>query len=98
MLALVIGLSVMRILASIELLHLGLQLLLKVGLTLPVSQLNHPYKCIKPAPYGRSTGLSASRLCRRYMPWTHRANTWNVALDSNINSDTILGWLLPMTS
>lgn len=44
MLALVIGLSVMRILASIELLHLGLQLLLKVGLTLPVSQLNHPYK------------------------------------------------------
>jgi len=43
-LSLVIGLSEMRIRASIELLHLGLQQLLKVGLTLPVSQLNHPYK------------------------------------------------------
>ena len=44
MLTLVIGLSVMRNHAIIELLHLGLQQLLKVGLTLPVSQLNHPYK------------------------------------------------------
>ena len=44
MLSLVIGLSEMRIHTSIELLHLGLQRLLKVGLTLPVSQLNHPYK------------------------------------------------------
>ncbi len=45
MLALVIGLSVMRIHASIELLHLGLQRLLKVGLTLPVLLRNQPYKC-----------------------------------------------------
>ena len=44
MLTLVIGLSEMRIHTSIELLHLGLQRLLKVGLTLPVWQLNHPYK------------------------------------------------------
>ena len=44
MLTLVIGLSEMRIHTSIELLHLGLQRLLKVGLTLPVLQLNHPYK------------------------------------------------------
>ena len=66
MLALVIGLSVMRIHASIELLHLGLQRLLKVGLTLPVLLRNQPYKCKQFAPYGRRTGLTAGRCCRRY--------------------------------
>jgi len=50
-LTLVIGLSEMRIHTSIELLHLGLQRLLKVGLTLPVLQLNHPYK------YEQVTGI-----------------------------------------
>jgi len=43
-LSLVIGLSEMRIHTSIELLHLGLQPLLKVGLTLPVLLRNQPYK------------------------------------------------------
>ncbi len=44
MLTLVTGLSVMRSRTRIELLHLGLQQLLKVGLTLPVSLRNQPYK------------------------------------------------------
>ncbi len=44
MLTLVTGLSVMRNRTCIELLHLGLQQLLKVGLTLPVLLQNQPYK------------------------------------------------------
>ena len=44
MLSLVNGLSVMRSHTSIELLHLGLQRLLKVGLTLPVLLQYQPYK------------------------------------------------------
>jgi hypothetical protein len=59
-LALVIGLSVMRIHASIELLHLGLQRLLKVGLTLPVLLRNQPYKC------KQSDLPSVGRCCGRY--------------------------------
>jgi hypothetical protein len=55
-LALVIGLSVMRIHASIELLHLGLQRLLKVGLTLPVLLRNQPYKRKQFARCARRTG------------------------------------------
>ncbi len=65
MLALVIGLSVMRIHASIELLHLGLQRLLKVGLTLPVLLRNQPYKCKQVAPCGRWTPLTPRPCCGR---------------------------------
>jgi len=43
-LSLVTGLSEMRSRTKNELLHLGLQQLLKVGLTLPVSLRNQPYK------------------------------------------------------
>ena len=50
MLSLVNGLSVMRSHTSIELLHLGLQRLLKVGLTLPVLLQYQPYKCNQFAP------------------------------------------------
>jgi len=64
-LSLVIGLSVMRIHMSIELLHLGLQRLLKVGLTLPVWQLNHPYKCEQYAQQAAPDRPSAGRCHRR---------------------------------
>jgi len=46
-LTLVTGLSVMRNLRCIELLHLGLQQLLKVGLTLPVLLQEQPYKLMQ---------------------------------------------------
>ena len=50
MLTLVTGLSVMRNRTCIELLHLGLQQLLKVVLTLPVLLQNQPYKRMQFAP------------------------------------------------
>ncbi len=66
MLALVIGLSVMRIHASIELLHLGLQRLLKVGLTLPVLLRNQPYKRKQYALATQAPDLpSVGRCCGR---------------------------------
>jgi len=67
-LTLVNGLSVTRSRARIELLHLGLQRLLKVGLTLPVCVQNQPYKCKQVAPFGRWTQLTLRPCCRRYMP------------------------------
>jgi len=61
---------------SIELLHLGLQRLLKVGLTLPIWQLNHPYKCEQCAQQAAPDGQTAARFARRchwrYMPRTPR--------------------------
>jgi hypothetical protein len=70
-LSLVIGLSEMRIHAIIELLHLGLQRLLKVGLTLPVWQLNYPYKrnqCALAAqvPDVKTAARFFRRCCGRY--------------------------------
>ena len=67
MLTLVNGLSVMRSHTSIELLHLGLQRLLKVGLTLPVLLQIQPYKCNQVAPFGRWTQLKLRPCCRRYI-------------------------------
>jgi len=64
-LSLVNGLSAMRIHTSIELLHLGLQPLLKVGLTLPVLLQFQPYKCNQVAPFGRWTQLTLCPCCRR---------------------------------
>jgi len=69
MLTLVTGLSLLRNLLGPELLHLSLQQLLKVGLTLPVYLQNQPYKLGLPAHYVRSTSSFAGRRSpRRYMP------------------------------
>ena len=73
MLTLVTGLSLLRNLLGLELLHLGLQRLLKVGLTLPVLLQNQPYKLVKfaPAALGRPLtkalwGLSLTSASQAY--------------------------------
>ena len=67
MLTLVTGLSLLRNLLGLELLHLGLQRLLKVGLTLPVLLQNQPYKLGQAAHYVRGTWLPPRPCPRRYM-------------------------------
>jgi len=64
-LTLVNGLSLLRNLLGPELLHLGLQRLLKVGLTLPVCLQNQPYKLGQVAHYVRGTWLPARPCPRR---------------------------------
>ena len=68
MLTLVNGLSLLRNPLGPELLHLSLQRLLKVGLTLPASLQNQPYKCGQLARLTRGTPGFASRPShRRYV-------------------------------
>lgn len=65
MLTLVTGLLATRNLLGLELLHLGLQRLLKVGLTLPVCLQNQPYKLGLLARFTRWTPASQAPSAQR---------------------------------
>jgi hypothetical protein len=66
-LSLVTGLSLLRNLLGLELLHLGLQLSPEGGPHIArFASLFEPYKCKQCAPFYRRTGLAAGRCCGRY--------------------------------